>query len=227
MTLSGSASRTRINSKCDRDTRRCHDEAKAIVARLAEDPPPPMPNFDGVGDIAAGDALVPGMNDKVMDDDVFGGEIIRASSTRQKQIATGQYKEFGFEGYDPPFEDLQGESLPSIEERSAMCKDWRSHYGKLTPLLYCVMSTWQVSRRAFRGVPCPSNCKKDGASTTATSTSKRVCKACFGKAATTTSRLSATLTLYDDSSESPRRGSGATNCPGMYSPSAKLVLDCE
>lgn len=47
--------------------RECHDEAAAIVAKLAEDPPPPMPSFEG-------DAVLEGADDKYPDDDVFGGK---------------------------------------------------------------------------------------------------------------------------------------------------------
>mmetsp|Transcript_9399 Transcript_9399/g.30666 ORF Transcript_9399/g.30666 Transcript_9399/m.30666 type:complete len:213 (+) Transcript_9399:87-725(+) len=49
--------------------RRCHDEAKVVVAKLAEDPPPPMPNFDTAEEL---DGLL--KVDDRYDDDVFRGQ---------------------------------------------------------------------------------------------------------------------------------------------------------
>lgn len=87
--------------------RECHDEAAAIVAKLAEDPPPPMPSFD-----AAGGPLPEGADDKYPDDDIFGGKDAL------------EEEEFGAFPEEEP--DLD---IPPVEERSASCKQWRTQYG--------------------------------------------------------------------------------------------------
>ena len=89
--------------------RECHAEAEQIVAALAESPPPPMPTFTAPG---GGDEFGAG------GDDVYG------------------YKDDVFEGGATPYGEVErgygddfARDLPSTEERSARCKDWRSQYA--------------------------------------------------------------------------------------------------
>lgn len=85
------------------------------MAKLAEDPPPPMPNFDGLDEMAEGDPQAMMGDDRFADDDIFGG-------TSKEPV-----------GMDTYMEVQQVDPLPSIDERSATCKDWRSQYGAQRP----------------------------------------------------------------------------------------------
>ena len=90
--------------------RECHAEAESIVAALAESPPPPMPTFTAPG---GGDEFGVG------GDDVYGykDDVFEGGATPYGEVEQG--------GYGDDF----ARDLPSTEERSAKCKDWRSQYA--------------------------------------------------------------------------------------------------
>lgn len=86
--------------------RECHDEAQAIVSKLAEEPAPPMPSFDSVEGFEENPSLVDEVGG-VADDDIFMGR----------------------DPYGEEEEEGAGEALPPVLERSKTCKDWRITYG--------------------------------------------------------------------------------------------------
>ncbi|KAJ1453806.1 hypothetical protein M885DRAFT_523289 [Pelagophyceae sp. CCMP2097] len=83
--------------------RECHAEASAIVASLAENPPPPMPVF-------ATEEAVEVRDDRYMDD------IFRGEPDGYGEAAAAE-------------ESLATDELPEAGERAAQCSSWRLDYG--------------------------------------------------------------------------------------------------
>jgi len=93
--------------------RECHDEAARIVAHLAEDAPPPMPAFARPADeFSAGSAA-----------DGYADDLFAAERYDYGESESG----LGFGGV---VDGAYGfEDLPSTEERSATCAEWRTKHA--------------------------------------------------------------------------------------------------
>uniref|UniRef100_A0A7S3NPI7 Uncharacterized protein n=1 Tax=Aureoumbra lagunensis TaxID=44058 RepID=A0A7S3NPI7_9STRA len=100
--------------------RECHDLAQGIVANIADSPAPPMPSFDTLDSFQSKD-------DQLADDDIFEGH----AKFDDRYGALGDIPNEGFEEQSHLGDDVFGEQadLPSTEERSATCREWRSTYG--------------------------------------------------------------------------------------------------